>query len=175
MSAPAPERPRSRIGPYTRRAFLVGSAAVAGGVVFGVYKVNETPHNPLLDSLGPGEVTFNPWVRIDASAVTLITPHADVGQGVNSMQAALIAEELDIEFGQFETSFGVPSAAYWNTALGGELAPFMSTDESLRAETMRRLTNAGVKMMGMQSTGGSSSAPDSFVKLRMAGPWPGRR
>ena len=154
---------------FTRRAFIVGSAAVAGGVVFGIYKVNEPPHNPLVDALAPGEATFNPWVKIDNSAVTLITPHTDLGQGANSMQATLIAEELDIEFGQFETSFGVPSAAYYNTAAGGELAPFMSTDESFRAEAMRSVMSAGIKMMGLQSTGGSSSVPDSWVKLRTAG------
>jgi len=100
-----------------RRSFLIGSAAIAGGVAFGLYKVN-TPHeNPLASGLGAGEATFNPFVKITPEKITLITPHADIGQGVVHMQAALIAEELDVEFGQFETDFGAPDPAYWNTAL----------------------------------------------------------
>ena len=106
----------SRIGKIARRTFLIGSAAIAGGVAFGVYAVKRPTENPLEDGLAEGSATFNPWVLIDSDKVTLITPHGDKGQGVMSAQAALIAEELDIEFGQFETSFGKPSGAYWNHA-----------------------------------------------------------
>lgn len=152
-----------------RRTFLVGSVAVAGGVAFGYY-VYKRPHpNPLLEDLGDGEAAITPWVKIDADGVTLITPHTDLGQGAWSMQAALIAEELDIEFGQFRIDPGEPSPAYYNTAMSEELAPFMATDKSLQAEIMRGLTGAVGKIMGLQGTGGSSSVPDSFVKLRVAG------
>jgi isoquinoline 1-oxidoreductase beta subunit len=101
--------------------------------------------------------------------VTLITPHADKGQGVVSSQAALIAEELDIEFGQFEISFGPPSAAYWNTAMAEEAVPFRSTDEGFAAETMRDVAGGAIKLLGLQATGGSTSMADSFDKLRRAG------
>ena len=47
-----------------------------------------------------GEAAITPHVRIDADGVTLITPRTDMGQGAYSMQAALIAEELDIELEQ---------------------------------------------------------------------------
>ena len=154
---------------YSRRAFLVGSAAIAGGVAFGVYAVNRAPGNPLLADRGEGEAVFNPWVRIDADGITLITPHLDMGQGVASSQAALIAEELDLEFGQFDISFGKPSGAYWNTAMGGEGAPFMATDDSFTAESARALMGSITKLIGLQGTGGSTTMPDSFDKLRRAG------
>ena len=38
----------------------------------------------------------DPLVRIGPDGVTLIAPHTDLGQGVRSVQAALIAEELDV-------------------------------------------------------------------------------
>ena len=47
-----------------RRAFLVASAAIAGGVAFGTYLVGRTPTNPLLAELKEGEASFNPWVKI---------------------------------------------------------------------------------------------------------------
>ncbi len=157
------------VGKIARRSFLVGSVAVAGGVAFGYYAVQKPHKNPLLASLADGEATFNPWVKISSKGITLITPHADLGQGAYSMQAALIAEELDLEFGQFDIEPGVPAAAYYNTALGAELAPFRSTDESFQAETMRTVFSSVTKLMGAQGTGGSSSVPDSFEKLRIAG------
>lgn len=159
----------SRPGTIARRGFLVASAAIAGGVAFGTYRVRRTPANPLLAERQDGETVFNPWVRIDAKGVTLIAPHTDLGQGVRSVQAALIAEELDLEWGQFSVEPGPPSAAYYNTASADEMVPFLSTDTGATAEAMRSTLGAVVKVLGLQITGGSSTVPDSFVKLRMAG------
>jgi len=47
--------------------------------------------------------------------------------------------------------------------------PFMSTDTSTSAEALRSVMGALFKVMGLQLTGGSSTVPDSFTKLRMAG------
>ncbi len=152
-----------------RRTFLIGSTAIAGGVAFGVYMARRPLDNPLEAGLADGEATFNPWVKIDADKITLIVPHADKGQGVASAQAALIAEELDLEFGQFEISFGAPNGAYYNTAMADEGVPFKSTDESYAAESMRSIMGSVIKMMGMQVTGGSTAMADSFDKLRRAG------
>ncbi len=160
----------SRVGKIARRTFLVGSLAVAGGVAFGVWRARTPFPNPLEDGLAEGTSTFNPWVLIDAEKVTLITPHADKGQGVTSMQAALIAEEMDLEWGGFEVSFGAPDRAYHNRAFADEAVPFMSTDDSRMAETMRDVMGGVMKIaMPIQGTGGSTSVPDSFDKLREAG------
>lgn len=159
----------SRLASAARRTFLVGSAVLAGGVAFGTYLVRRTPANPLLDGRDDGEAVFNPWVKIDAEGITLIAPHTDLGQGVRSVQAALVAEELDLEWGQFSVEPGSPSAAYFNTALANEQVPFMSTDTSAAAEALRSAMGAVFKVLGLQLTGGSSTVPDSFVKLRLAG------
>ena len=161
------------ISKISRRNFLIGSAALAGGVAFGSYSfaedaVTDAP-NPLLPGLGPNAASFNPWVKISPKTITLITPHADVGQGVVSSQAILIAEEMDLEIGQFETEFGPPSAAYWNTGLVNEFVPFTETDHSPAAEAARVGARKYIKEAGMQMTGGSSTIPDSYEKLRLAG------
>ena len=44
----------SRAGTIARRTFLIGSAAIAGGVAFGIYAYKRTPTNPLLRGLGAG-------------------------------------------------------------------------------------------------------------------------
>ncbi len=153
----------------TRRTFLVGSSVIAGGVAFGTFLANKSVDNPLAAGLKKGEATFNPWVLISEEKITLIVPHMDMGQGVASVQAAMIAEELDLEMDQFDISFGVPDAAYFNTAMASETVPFRSTDTSLTAETMRGLMGSMVKIMGFQVTGGSTTIPDSLDKLRVAG------
>ena len=158
-----------RLRTIGRRTFLVGSAAVMGGVAFGTYMVQRPIPNPLLADLGSGEASFNPWVLINGEKITLITPHADKGQGVVSAQAALIAEELDLDLGQFETDFGQPDPAYWNTAMASEGIPFRSTNTSWGVETMRDGAESFLKVLGLQGTGGSTSMPDSFDKLRIAG------
>lgn len=158
-----------RIGTIARRTFLVGSAALLGGVAFGYYKYKQPVDNPLDDDLAQGEAALTPYVLINADGVTLITPRADKGQGAYSVQAALIAEELDVELDQIKVDPGPPSAAYWNTAIASEGVPFPSTDRGMAAETMRGFMGAVIKLMGMQITGGSTTVPDGFEKLRVAG------
>lgn len=158
-----------RLRTIGRRAFLVGSVAVVGGVAFGFYLYKKPLENPLLEDLADGEAALTPYVKIDANGITLITPRADKGQGAYSVQAAMIAEELDVELDQITVDPGVPSAAYWNTALADEAVPFPSTDQGAMATAVRGTMGAVMKIMGMQVTGGSSTVADGYEKLRIAG------
>lgn len=158
-----------RAATIARRTFLIGSVAIAGGVAFGAYMYRRPGENPLMADVSEDEAAITPYVKIDAEGVTLITPRTDLGQGAYSMQAALIAEELDIELDQVKVDPGRPSPAYYNTALSEEGAPFRSTDESFMAESVRGVMDVLMKFLGMQVTGGSTSVPDGYNKLRMAG------
>ena len=157
------------IGKITRRTFLVGSAAIAGGVAFGYYKYLEPYPNALLKNLKNGEAALNSFVKITLDDITLITPRTDLGQGAYSIQAALIAEELDVELDQVKLDPGLPDPAYYNTALSEEGAPFRSTDQSFMANSARGVMDMLIKFMGMQVTGGSTTVPDGYEKLRYAG------
>src|SRR5215470_18924958 len=75
----------SRAGKIARRTFLIGLAAVAGGVGVGIYAYKRTPANPLLAGLERGQTALTPYVRVEQSGVTIITPRADVGQGAYSV------------------------------------------------------------------------------------------
>ncbi len=158
-----------RLRTIGRRTFLIGSTAVLGGVAFGTFMAARPHANPLAAGLAEGEAAFNPFVKLTSDGITLIVPHADIGQGVQSSQAALIAEELDIEVEQATLSFGEPSPAYYNTAFAEEGVPFMSFDDSTVAETMRDVAGGVLKLIAIQGTGGSTSMPDQYEKLRMAG------
>ncbi len=152
-----------------RRTFLIGSAAIAGGVAFGIYKVKKPHDNPLEAGLADGEATFNPWVKVSDNGITLIAPHTDIGQGARSIQAALIAEEMDLGWDDFSVEAGEPSPAYFNTAMKDEGAPFRARDDGVAASSARGVVGALIKVMGVMATGGSSTVPDSYEKLRIAG------
>ena len=159
----------SKLATVARRGFLIGSAAVIGGAVFGVYKYKQPHTNPLLDELPQGASAITPYVRIDAQGVTIITPRAEMGQGIHTTLAALVAEELDVAWESIRVEHGAPGAAYYNKALMQEGVPFASLDRGGMAEGMRGTMGVLAKFMGIQGTGGSSSVPDAFDKMRIAG------
>lgn len=156
-------------GTITRRTFLIGSAAIAGGVAFGTYLAKKPIDNPLLDDLEEGEAGITPFVKIGPNGITLITPRADKGQGAYSMQANLIAEELDIDPATATITPGMPGPAYYNGAVMSEGVPFPAYDESKLAETARNFMAVPAKLLQIQMTGGSSTVPDLFDRLRSAG------
>ncbi len=159
----------SRAGKIARRTFLIGSAAIAGGVAFGVYMAKKPIPNPLLDDLKDGEAAITPFVKIDANGITLITPRADKGQGAYSIQAYLIAEELDIDPATATITPGMPGQAYYNATVLGEGVPIPAYKEGFVADTLRDFMSVPAKLLSIQMTGGSSTVPDGFDRMRLAG------
>ena len=156
----------SRAGKITRRAFLVGSAAIAGGVAFGVWKVRQPVPNPLNPDSG---AAMNAFLVIDQDGITVVSGRADMGQGAQTTLAALVAEELDVDWSSVKLAHGPASAAYYNGAMGEGMMP--SADYAM-PDWQRRVGGAMGevgKLLGLQITGGSTSIRDGFDKMRLAG------
>lgn len=152
-----------------RRAFLFGSAALGGGIAFGGYLALRPLGNPLEEGLRDGEVTFNPWVKITPEAVFVIAHHTDVGQGVRTMQATLICEELDIAPEAVTVLPAEPALAYYTPEALEDLSPVNPRTTGPVAQIVRDSTGLVAKMFSLMTTGGSSSTSNSFVRLRLAG------
>ena len=165
----ANKKQRSKLAKLTRRTFLIGSVAITGGVAFGYWKYQQPYDNPLEALKKTGEAALTPYVLVTQDGITLIAPRAEMGQGIYTTLAALVAEELDVSLEQVKVIHGPASSAYFNAAVLEEGVPFAQTDESRFAENMRHLTKIPAKFIGMQITGGSSSIPDAFDKMRIAG------
>ena len=159
----------AKIGKIVRRAFLFGALAIAGGAAFGWWKYKTPYGNPLEDDLAEGATTLNPYVMIDGKGVTIVTPRAEMGQGVHTTLAALVAEELDLDLAQVTVIHGPASNAYFNAGVLEEGAPFQPIDTGWMAETVRGAMHVPGKLLGLQITGGSSSMIDAFDKMRLAG------
>ncbi len=160
----------SRLGTITRRAFLFGAAAIAGGVAVGYWYYRRPYPNPLEDGLAEGEATFNPFVKIGSdNTITVIAPRAEMGQGISTTLAAFVAEELDVTLDKVTVEHGPASYAYFNAAITEEGGGFYFWDDSRAAEIVRSVLGGVAKVMGFQGTGGSTSTRDGFDRMRQAG------
>ncbi|NOD34753.1 MULTISPECIES: xanthine dehydrogenase family protein molybdopterin-binding subunit [unclassified Ruegeria] len=156
-----------KVGKILRRTFLIGSAAIVGGVAFGAYYVTRPAANPLKP--GEGQAALNPFVLIDQNGVTLFAPRAEMGQGVKTTWAALIAEELDVDLDQITVLHGPAAAAYYNSALVGEGLPNKGYDISNFQHNLGEALGVLGKTLSLQVTGGSTSMKDGFERMRQAG------
>lgn len=157
----------SRLGRITRRAFLVSSAAVAGGVAFLVWKDGQPVPNPLEPDAG--ETALNPWLVIDDNGVTVVTPRAEMGQGTQTTLAALVAEELDLGWDSVRVMHGPASASYYNGVVATLELPFPDYDRRGWQKRVAAGLDVFARLGGLQVTGGSTSMIDGFEKMRRAG------
>lgn len=155
------------IGKILRRTFLIGSAAIVGGVAFGAYYVTRPAANPLKPQ--DGEAALNPFVLIDQNGVTLFAPRAEMGQGVKTSWAALIAEELDVELEQVNVLHGPAAAAYYNSAFIADGLPGKGYDTSQFKHNVGEALGVLGKALSLHGTGGSTSMKDGFIRMREAG------
>lgn len=158
------------VGTIARRTFLIGSAAVAGGLAVGYYVYRRPYGNPLNKTARGDEAVFNPYVKIGTdNRITIIVPRSEMGQGVRTTLAALVAEELDVLLEGVVVEHGPASWAYYNRGGLEDGGPFAKFDTSFVADAAREMFGATGKMLGLQMTGGSSSTTDGFQKMREAG------
>ena len=94
--------------------------------------------------LAEGEATFNPFVKIASdNTITVIAPRAEMGQGVSTTLAALVAEELEVDLDRIKVEHGPADFAYFNATMLAEGGPFAFYNEGIVAETVRGADGGG--------------------------------
>ena len=125
----------------SRRALLTGG--LAGGFLLAFHlplraAVNEPSQPP---DVTDGKFAPNAFIRIDtAGKTTLVMPQVEMGQGVYTSIAMILAEELDADFSQVELQHAPPNEKLY-----------------------------GNPVFGMQATGNSNSIRAFWKPLRSAG------
>lgn len=157
----------ARFGKIARRGFLIGSAAIAGGVAFGVWQARRPMENPLAAPEGGAALT--PYVLIDRGGVSIIAPRAEMGQGVHTTLAALVSEELDVDLAAVRVLHGPAAQAYYNGAIIHAALPFKDYALTGWQERLQDMAEVAPKLLGLQVTGGSTSTIDAYDKMRRAG------
>jgi isoquinoline 1-oxidoreductase subunit beta len=99
----------------TRRGFLRAGLAAGGALVVGFYL-------PLARAAQAGKSVFAPnaFIRIDAHGkVTLVMPQVEMGQGIYTSVAMILADELDADFDQVSLEAAPPDdKLYGNPTFG---------------------------------------------------------
>lgn len=156
----------------SRRRFLLTGAAVGGGLLIG-YGVSR-PRNLLgaADTLPTdgSETALNAWLKIDtAGTVTVAIPRAEMGQGIYTALAMLVAEELDVPWSQVHCVQAPVDRIYANVVMFAAGAPFDPEDHGFLANSGRWTFERLGRALGIQGTGGSSSVRDGWITMRAAG------
>ncbi len=157
---------------WTRRAFITAGAIAGGAVILGVAirpgnRAGKVAHL-VADE---GESLFNVWLKISPdNTVTAIVPHADMGQGVHTTLAMMLAEELDADWDLVDVLEAPAHKEYANYALAKGFAVGDVDFPSWLIDTVDGFFLTAVKLMNLQITGGSTSVPTTGqVGMRVAG------
>ncbi len=144
---------------WTRRGFLTAGVVVGGGLVVGVAL---RPGNRARDLsryvAGDAETLVHTWVKLGAdNVVTVIVPHAEMGQGAGTALTQMLAEELDAdwELVRFEEAPAIPEFANHPMGKGMLLAGVDIPDIVL--PTVDGVLLRSAQALNLQITGGSLS------------------
>jgi isoquinoline 1-oxidoreductase beta subunit len=105
-----------------RRALLQVGVAAAGGLLIGFETARATPGAAAAANRRESDGVFAPnaFIRIDSHGkITLIMPQVEMGQGVYTSLAMILAEELDAAFDQVVLEAAPPNEKlYANPVFG---------------------------------------------------------
>ncbi len=140
-----------------RRAFLIGGAAVIGGGIFALQYADHAMHRDAakLTATEKGGV-FAAWLKIgEDDAVTLYSPHIDLGTGNSTALAQMAADELDADWAKVKVEHAPAESAFANTWLAkGFLAEIAGAGNAVMTDSLYSLV---ARNMVNQITGGSSA------------------
>lgn len=155
-----------------RRHFFLGAAGAAGALVVGWGLM--PPRQRLIGSAPlpavAGHAAFNGWLRIGSDgSVTVMVPKSEMGQGVHTAAAMVLAEELDADWARVRVEHPPLDAIYNNLATLVDGLPFHPDSAGFVKRLSGWLTEKTMREIGLQMTGGSSSLKDLWLPMREAG------
>ena len=145
----------------TRRAFLIGTGLVGGALLVGTTLAwrRVSGAQSFIPTVKNGEVAFNAWLKILPDSTILVqVPRQEMGQGVFTTLAMLVAEELDADWNKVRVEQAEISAVYGNVTALGDSAP----------APMQAAMIATARVLGLQMTGGSTTTRDAWQPMRIA-------
>ena len=155
-----------------RRHLLGGIALGAGALVVGWSVLPPRQRLLTADALPElnNQTTLNGWVRIGSDdQVSVVMARSEMGQGVYTGLAMMLADELDARWDQikFETSGFDP--IYNNLSVAADGLPFHPDDQGRVKQFAQWMTKKTMREIGLNATGGSSSMKDLWLPMRQAG------
>jgi isoquinoline 1-oxidoreductase beta subunit len=156
-----------------RRRFIAYTAGAAGALVvgWGVLPPRQrlVPGDPL--PVGPGEVALNGWVKVSPdNTVTVVMCQAEMGQGIHTGAAMLLADEMDASWEHVKLEQSTLDKIYNNSTVIADALPFQPDENGYMKRTAQWLARKAIRELpGAIGTGGSSSVNDLWMPMREAG------
>ena len=143
---------------WTRRAFIT-TGALAGGVL--AIGIAIRPGNRAARVAGlvarEDETVINIWLKIAPdNTITAIVPHAEMGQGVHTTLAMMLADEMDADWSQIRMLEAPAHKEYANHVLARAYTVGDTDFPSLLLPTVDGFFLTASKLMSLQITGGST-------------------
>ena len=161
---PDNKKERSTLGKWTRRGFLGIGGLLGVGLVVGVggyAYLGRAIKKYSGKGLGDG-TSLNAWINIAPdNKVTLAIARAEMGQGVMTAVAQLIAEELEVNWEDIQVIHPQPESPYANTFVTS-----MARENAFEGfGIMGRIAS----FLPLIVTGGSTTVIDAWTGMRYAG------
>ena len=154
------------------RRWVLGTLGAAGALIVGWSLVPARQRlvgsKPL--PTGATESALNGWLRIDAdNTVTVMLAKSEMGQGVMTSLAMLLADELDADWSRVKTAQSPIDGIYNNLATVVDGLPFHPDSDGTAKRVAGWLAAKSMREIGVMMTGGSSSIKDLWLPMREAG------
>ncbi len=158
-----------------RRTLLLSGLGAAGVLLVGwLPPRSRLGHAELLAAAAGDGVALNGWICVTpGGGVQLAMPRSEMGQGVHTALAMLVAEELEVALDSVQLIEAGHDAIYGNVAMFVGSLPLRPEDSQPGRETATvrfgRWTMAKLgRELGIHATGGSSTIADLWHPLRLA-------
>jgi isoquinoline 1-oxidoreductase subunit beta len=159
-----------------RRSLLLLGAGATGALVvgWGLLPARSRLGRPDKPAAPQGPVGLNGWIRIAPDGGVLMAMNrSEMGQGVHTALAMLVAEELDTPLARIQLEQAAPETLYGNVAMFVGSLPVHPHDsepgrESGGVKAGRWIVSKVARELGISVTGGSSSVADAWDVLRLA-------
>jgi isoquinoline 1-oxidoreductase beta subunit len=159
-----------------RRTWLLSALGATGALVvgWGVMPARSRLGSPELMLKTEGDVALNGWIKIaQDGSVVLAMPRSEMGQGVHTALAMLVAEELDVPLQRVRLEQAGADSIYGNVAMLVASLPFHPLDSEgdhkpVKIKVGEWMVGKIARELGINATGGSSTIADLWDPLRMA-------
>jgi isoquinoline 1-oxidoreductase subunit beta len=159
-----------------RRAVILSGLGAAAALVVGWGLLPPRSRLGTADTLPKANEEFglNGWIKIASDGTVLLAMNrSEMGQGVHTALAMLVAEELDVSLAKVRLIEAGADKLYGNVAMFVASLPFHPSEsepgaESRTVKTGQWIVSKAARELGINATGGSSSVADAWDVLRLA-------
>ena len=161
---------------FTRRKAIIGGTIggfVGGGLLgvgFWFARERDRLGSRTLFNVKPGEAGLNGWVKIARdNSVIVAVPRAEMGQGIHTALAMLVAEEMDARWEQVRVEDPPENVVYRNVDILIDSLPFSPEETGTTVDMAHWVAGKLGGVLGVLATGGSTATRDGWLPMRMAG------